>query len=306
MRLSNLFACALALAGFATAMPSSSFAQETREVELKHDGLTLLGDLVMPDDGSLSDGAVLLLHGTLAHKDMELIETLQVALAERGVASLAPTLSHAIDSRRGMYDCGTPHRYRYEDAQNELAAWIDWLKSEGTGPVTLMGHSRGGNQVAWFAAAAAGDGVAKAVLLAPAMWTGPEAVEANYAKRYGAQLSPVMGEAEKLLAAGKGDQLLSVPGFIYCGKTEVAAVSFVSNYAVEPRRDTAGLVRKIKMPVLVIAGSLDEVVPQVPAQIGPIADGEKIRLEVVEDADHFFLDFYAEDAADLVVEFVTE
>jgi hypothetical protein len=41
-------------------------------------------------------------------------------------------------------------------------------------------------------------------------------------------------------------------------------------------------------------------VPDVPARIKPLADGTRVRLEVIEDADHFFLDFYTEDVADLV------
>ena len=306
MKLTRKVICTLFAGIMCGAVPTGLSAQDIREVELKQGDITLLADLVLPDDGGLGDGVVLLLHGTLAHKDMELIETLQVALAERGVASLAPTLSHGIDRRRGMYDCSTPHRYRYEDALNELGAWRTWLVSEEAGPITLMGHSRGGNQAAWFAEARVDKAVSNVVLLAPAMWSGAEAVEANYVRRYGASLAPLIEEAKALVEAGKSDELMAVPGFIYCEKAEAAAASFVSNYAVEPARDTVDLVQKIEMPILVVAGALDEVVPQVPDQIGPIADGEKLRLEVIEDADHFFLDFYAEDVADLVVEFMVQ
>lgn len=281
-------------------------AQQVREVELKHAGVTLIADLVMPHDESPGAEVVLLIHGTLAHKDMELIETLQTALAERGVSSLAPTLSQGIDRRRGMYDCSTPHRYLYTDALEEIDAWMDWLVGQGARPATLMGHSRGGNQIAWYAAERAGRAIKNVVLLAPAMGSTPEAVEDNYRQRYDSELATLLDEAENLVAAGAGEQLVSVPGFIYCEKAEVTASTFVSNYAAEPRRDTAGLIPRIKSPVLVIAGSADKIVPDVAARIEPLINGKRVRLEVIEDADHFFLDFYAEDVADLVVDLATE
>ena len=54
-----------------------------------------------------------------------------------------------------MYDCATPHRHRHTDAMAEIGAWLDWLKAQGAEQVALLGHSRGGNQTARFAAATA-------------------------------------------------------------------------------------------------------------------------------------------------------
>lgn len=284
----------------------SVHAEQLREVELKHTGVTLLADLVKPDDENPAAEVVLLIHGTLAHKDMELIETLQTALAERGVASLAPTLSHGIDRRRGMFDCSAPHRYLYTDALDEIDVWMDWLKAQGAGRVTIMGHSRGGNQTALYAAQRAGPTVTNVVLLAPAMGGSRDSVEGNYRQRYASALTPLLEDAKDLVAAGKGAEMMSVPGFIYCKDAKVAAAAFVSNYAPDPGRDTAEQIPGIKAPVLVIAGSADDVVPDVAARMEPHVDGEAVRLEVIEDADHFFLDFYAEDVADLVADRLSE
>ena len=56
-----------------------------------------------------------------------------------------------------------------------------------------------------------------------------------------------------------------------------------------------------------IAGSKDEIVPDIPERIGPIAETQgNVALEVVEGADHFFRDLYAEDAADLIANFVRQ
>lgn len=285
-------------------LPAVAHAQASREVELPYSGITLLGDFVVPDERALDGDVVLLTHGTLAHKDMELIEGLQLALAERGVASLAHSLSLAIDHRRGMYDCAQPHQYRHEDAVDEIAAWIDWLQEQSAGRVTLLGHSRGGNQVAWYASEAVDPLVAGVVLLAPATGASQQAVAARYRERFDADLAPVLNRAAALVAAEKDATLMSVPGFLYCEGGRAAAASVVSFYGAEPRRDTPALIPAITAPVLVIAGSADRVVPDVADRIRPLVDGEKVRLAVVEDADHMFLDFYLEDAAGLIVDFL--
>ncbi|MGI9383086.1 MAG: hypothetical protein ACR2PO_08015, partial [Methyloligellaceae bacterium] len=117
------------------------------EVSIEHKGLALLGSLEVADGASLAqDGAVLLVHGTLAHHRMEIMATLQALLKERGLNSLAITLSLGLDRRQGMYDCGLTHRHRHSGAQAEIAAWVAWLQARGAGAITLLGHSRGGNQ----------------------------------------------------------------------------------------------------------------------------------------------------------------
>jgi pimeloyl-ACP methyl ester carboxylesterase len=63
---------------------------------------------------------------------------------------------------------------------------------------------------------------------------------------------------------------------------------------------------KVAAPVLVIAGSDNNVVPDVPAKIGKIADDDKITLKIIDEAGHMFLDFHAEDAADLIAEFLAQ
>ena len=44
---------------------------KAEEVKIKHGDLTLNANLNLPPEKSLANGVVLMLHGTLAHKDME-------------------------------------------------------------------------------------------------------------------------------------------------------------------------------------------------------------------------------------------
>lgn len=254
---------------------------------------------------AIKNGVILITHGTLAHSGMEIIKTLQAGLKERGLNSLAITLSLGLTNRTGMYDCKIPHRHRHEDALDEIGVWLGWLKGHGAGDIVLMGHSRGGNQTAWFAAERATNRVKRVVLLAPATWN-EKGRKKDFEKRNKTPLQPILDEAIKLVADGKGDQTFKNSGVLYCADTNVSAKSFASYYRDEPRFHSPNLLPKIKVPVLVIAGSDDKVVRNLPKWVKPMVAGKKITLKVIDGAGHFFLDFYAEDVADEVAKFVAQ
>ena len=278
---------------------------KAENVTLDHNGLSLNGNVTLAEGKTLSDGVILITHGTLAHNRMEVIAAMQTALAERGLNTLAITLSLGLSGRTGMYDCNTPHKHRHTDALDEIGAWLNWLKSKDANQVVLMGHSRGGNQTAWFAAERLEPTISRVVLLAPATWN-KEKSRANYKKQYGASVEPLLAKAEKMVGENKGDQLLKKIGFLYCKDASASAQAVISYYTPNQKRHTPDLLKSIQVPVLVIAGSEDKVVEGLIEATKPLADGEKIQLKVIEDADHFFRDFHAEDAADAIEEFLNQ
>jgi pimeloyl-ACP methyl ester carboxylesterase len=284
MRLGAIAGTALLLATWGTALADS--------VEIEAGGLTLAGEL---EQGDPSRPTLLIVHGTLAHRGMELIRNLQSLLAERGLGSLAITLSLGLDSRTGMYDCVVPHRHRHGDAPAEIAAWLDWLVAEGKERVVLMGHSRGGNQVAWTLAEQDRAIVAGAVLVAPMTWNASTVTAA-----YDAASPTTL--ADLLQRAKLGEQLDGVR-FLHCETATVAGDSFASYYADDPRFDTPTLLTGIEKPVLVIAGSEDAVVPDLAGRLDGLKQANVATL-TVEGADHFFLDLYAEEVADAIDGFV--
>jgi pimeloyl-ACP methyl ester carboxylesterase len=283
----------------ATAIP----AQE--RITLQSGDLTLNGRLVLAAGQSLSDGVVLLTHGTLAHNAMETIQGLQGVFEDRGISSLAITLSLGISDRRGFYDCAVPSRHLHQDAVAEISLWTGWLQAQGARDITLMGHSRGGNQTAWFAAENGDAGFSRVILLAP-MLADPVTDALAYETRYGRPLAEVLQGAQDKVTAGRGDELMQVPGLLFCRNAQASAATFMSYYAPEPRRDTASLLAAIRQPVLVIGGTADTVVPDLDVAIAPLADAENITLVMIADADHSFLDFSAEDVADAVEEFLAD
>lgn len=274
-------------------------APQAEEVGLAHESLTLNANLETAGDDWRQGPVVLMTHGTLAHGRMEIMEALQGALKDRGISSLSMTLSLGLDKRQGMYDCATPHTHRHTDAVEEIGAWLDWLQSQGVKQAALLGHSRGGNQAARFAAGHPEALLSAVILVAPQTW-GEDSAAADYQKRFGKDLAPQVEAARSLRAEGKGGEPMATLGFIYCGDTLATADAFLSYHASDPRMDTPALIPEIKAPVLVVAGTEDDLVPGLVEKVQPQADGERVTLLVLDGADHFFRDLYAEEIADAV------
>jgi pimeloyl-ACP methyl ester carboxylesterase len=273
-------------------------------VTLPYQGISLNANLSLVPGSALSDGVVLITHGTQAHSGLELVQGLQQGLLDRGHSSLAINLSLGIDDRHGLWSCDVPSRYLHEDAIGEIGAWVDWLESRGAKDLVLMGHSRGASQSLWYVAEHDSDNIKSLVLLAPGLST-PEREVDTYRKRFGKDLLPVLTRAHALVEEGHGDTLLEeVPFLVICPETSVSARSFVSFYADDPRRDTPYWLNRVEEPVLIITGSADTVVPELPDRVQPFVDGERVQLETIEMAGHFFRDLNLDDAVDAAVEFI--
>lgn len=289
----------LPLAGLALFLAFAATAANAEDITITHGALTLNANLETAGTEWQKGPVVLMTHGTLAHGRMEIMQSLQSALKDRGISSLSMTLSLGLDNRHGMYDCATPHTHRHADAVEEIGAWLDWLQSQGVAGVALLGHSRGGNQIARFAAAHPDEPLSAVVLIAPQTWSESDAA-ADYQKRYGKELAPQIEQARRLDAAGKGGTLMEHVDFVYCPDSSATASAFLSYYAPDPRMDTPHLIPEIKAPVLVVAGSEDDVVKGLTEKVQPLADGQRVKLIVIDGADHFFRDLYAEEIADAV------
>ena len=296
-RLRLPFVVVLFLAVFCTA--------QAEEVKLQHKGLDLNANLALAEDKALSDGVLLMVHGTLAHGRMEIMSTLQELLQEAGISSLAINLSLGLSNRHGMYDCATPHTHRHEDAVAEIGAWLKWLDARGAGDVVLLGHSRGGNQATWYAAEHASPKLKGLVLIAPAA-RGPDEEPGRYQKRFKKPLAPVLADARSKVEAGKGDAMMTRVNFLYCEETSASAASFVSYHGEEPRMNTPELIPGIDIPVIVFVGSEDDVTRGLESKLASHVDDQKVRLTVIDGADHFFRDLYAEEVVEELEEWLED
>ena len=263
-------------------LTSTVFASE---VTIDHSGLTLNGNLELTGDGDMLNGVVLILHGTLGHSGMEIISTLQEVLVENERNSLAVNLSLNVDDRHGFFPCDARHSHQIDDASDELAAWMSWLASEGAENVVLLGHSRGGNQVARFIVDHQPD-VSAAILIAPSVAT--ENTEVGN---------------EETLALAATNQWLDDVEFLHCSDATVSGSSYLSYYGPMNRIDTPALLKDIAIPVMVFSGSEDTVVPDLALRM-KMSNQENIVFEEIDGADHFFRDLYLYDVVDSTLAFL--
>jgi len=276
------------------------------EVRIEHQGLDVIGNLDLAPGKSLkNDGAVLLLHGTLAHHRMEIMSALQELLHERGINSLAVTLGLGMNERRGLFDCSIEQDHRNEDASEEIKSWVNWLKQKGAASITLAGHDRGGNQIAVYAAQEPDKAVRRLVMIAPLADTA-SSIEAEFSQRFHVPLQSILAEAEKLVAEDQFNSLMTDVPFLACDRAKVTAGAFVNYYGPNQNLYTPSLLPHIKMPAMVAVGDLDPLANELLPAIEGIPDAKSIRLVTIAGADHFFRDQAAEDLADKIKAFLAE
>ena len=261
--------------------------------------LQVNADLNLVSDNAYDDGIVLMLHGTLAHKDMEIVETMQYLLGDYGINSLAINLSFGIDNRpQAMFECDSEHRHRHENALNEIGFWVDWLNAQGAQSIHLWGHSRGGNQVIWYARENPHH-IAKVIAVAP--------MTGDYQNNRPAP--DLLAKASEAMAS-MSTKLMAVERFLHCQNTLVSPATMMSYYGSNPNFVSVNHLKAMNTPVLVIAGSEDTVVPKLPMQMQELMQQPSAqqlhRYEYIEGADHFFRDLYADEAVEFVVEWLEE
>jgi len=278
---------------------------KAKEVTLEFKDLTLNANLEMAEGKQLSDGVVLIMHSFLAHNRMEIITATQTALLENGQNSLAINVSLDVDNRHGFYDCLIPIRFKLADALDELDAWIAWLKEEGATNIVLMGHSISANQMLTYAASRSEPTVSALVLLAPNTVGHPSSPE-RYKEDYDSDLQQVLARAKRLVDAGRGSELMTETDFGFCPRATVSAEAFYDFYEQNNEFWNAHVfLPRTDVPILVIAGAIDDRQPNIPEHVEPYVDDERVYLTVIEDADHFFRDLNIEEAVEAAVKFIS-
>ena len=255
------------------------------EVKTLSRGYTLNGDLVLADGQQMGGRVLLMVHGTLGHKNMELIETLQSVFQESGQSSLAINLSLNIGDRTGFYPCDVLHTHQFDDAVKEIDVWVDWLNQQGAEQIVLLGHSRGANQVLKYLLGH--ERSAKmAILLAPSV-------------RKAVADDGVL----QIIDSGSMDDVLEGIDFLHCKDADVIASSYLSYYGPDAHNDSIPLLQQIAVPTLVFSGSEDQVVAELGSRIDRVDNPLVTHIEIFG-ADHFFRDLNADDVVDDAMEFM--
>ena len=276
-QLKQIVAAALLLSASVCALPD--------EVQIDDGDRLLNADLELAPDSSLEDGVILMLHGTLGHKDMEIMATLQSVFLEYGYNSLAINLSLDIDDRHGFYPCERPHTHEYGDALRELKLWLTWLAEQDTGDIVLLGHSRGANQITNYLLQSESN-VRAAILLAPSASGGSKSAE-----------------VKTNLDRARRNEWLNEVDFLHCEDTNVHGTSYASYYESTEQGNTPELLENVATPVLVFSGSHDQAVKGLAEKMEGINNSVVNHLEL-DGADHFFRDLFAYDVVEETIKYL--
>jgi pimeloyl-ACP methyl ester carboxylesterase len=261
-------------------------AAGAESVTLDHDGQRLNGELRAVGERPFEGGVALLVHGTKGHAGMPIIRKAATGFKDAGLTTLAITLSLGRSDRTGFMPCSGVQDHRHADAVAEIGAWLDWLAARGARRVALFGHSRGGNQVAWYAAERDDPRVTGLVMLAPMTWDAERAAD-RYRKRFGAELAPLLERARGMAA----DAVMEVPGFLHCsGPTRVTARAFRGYYGDDRRKDTPALLPEIGLPTLVAVGRDDRRVPDLAGRLQRLGETARREALLLADSGHMFRD----------------
>jgi len=245
------------------------------------------------------DTAVLVLHGTLAHKRMEIIQTFAELLNDDyELPVLVPNLALNDPQRPGMVDCSVPHDHTHMDAVKELELWVEYLTQQGYSKVALLAHSRGGAQLAKYLQNP-DEAVVAAGLVAPATYSETKARE-GYKNATGSDLSGWLSQAQSMA----GDAVMTVPRFVYCEDAQVTARAFLGYHQPSDQFDTPTLLREVSTPVQIYVGSEDDVVADLPDRLAQEALDLAGGIVEIEGADHFFRDLYADDVISEFTSFI--
>ncbi|MEZ0173121.1 MAG: alpha/beta hydrolase [Candidatus Reddybacter sp.] len=259
-------------------------------VQINPAELKLNGNLVAAEDKQ--QAAFIIVHGTWAHAAMELPATLQGLLEDEGYASLAITLSLGVDNRQGFFDCKSPIIHGHDEAIDDIHTWYLFLREQGYSKVVLIAHSRGGAQAALYQQRYPQDSLAALVLIGPMTWQ--QGVEAkNYRDKYGVNLNELLAQAEQYQQAGKA--LFTPPGVLYCDQTSISPSAFRSYYSAMPEKNTPALLRNTAVQTLVYLGSEDPLSVRFAEQRALFAVEGGVAVVIVDGADHFFRDLYADE-----------
>lgn len=267
-------------------------------IQIRHKDIQLNGELNALNQ--TGDTIYLLVHGTWGHGKMEIISGIQSRLEELGENSLALTLSLGINNRQGFMGCSVPIVAQHGEAVEEISKWVEYLSNTWS-KIILVGHSRGGNQVALYNNAAVPKQTAldKLVLIAPMTWSKVE-TELGYKKRFKQDLRGLLTKARTY----PDDPLFA--GIVNCDDIAVSAESFLSYYSITPNKNTPELLVNNHRPVLVFLGSEDGLSQNYLDQKARFKTASQVRNISIDGAGHFFRDLYLDELVESMVDWVNE
>lgn len=296
----KLLIAIVGVVGFISPPPASADA-----ISEEYRGLKLNAELRLASGKALEDGVVLMIPSPLGHHRMEIIVSVQDVLYEKGISTLAPSLSLGNDNRRWYIDCSKVIHFTSESIFDEIDFWIDWLRERGVNKITLLGHSASANYTTMYIARRPRPEVSGLILLAPATLAyGPQGIK-RYENRFKVSLSEVLARADRYIAEGKGAVPMAEPtDYYFCPAAKVTADAFVSKYRDMGSQDFPTLWGTMSTPTLLVIGTGDKRSPQIVDEAQRAMDHGRVNVVTIENGGHFFKGLYTDKVVEAMVNFI--
>jgi pimeloyl-ACP methyl ester carboxylesterase len=248
-------------------------------VSIETNSYPLDGAFYVPEGGP-RNGAILIMHGNCGNFYSGLPRHLPPLLTRLGYAVLAYNRrGHDVLTTSGRQATGGAYQRIHEMVEdNRLAE--NWLAARGHAHPIVIGHSNGGMLAVQHCA---GNPRVRALVLLSAHMGGKNLFQtiSQTGLMAGDRYEEFSARARALVAAGKSDELMQVPGWWWI----ISAATFVDYLDCCP--DILALAPQIRCPVLFLRGDR-EVKHIYPGEAFVNRAGGPAEFTVVSDCDHFY------------------
>ena len=275
----------------------STWVLQAKPISISINDLKANGELIESEDKE--QPFFVILHGTFGWHGMEITKTLQQMLGDEGYGSIAFSLTLGESNRSGFFDCSHLIVSHHQDAQTEIDHWVKKANQLGYQNIALIGHSRGGAQVASYLVNHSKN-IHSAYLLAPMTW-----VKSDVNKQYDSTSKAPLNQLITKAKANPKTHLNNLP-VLHCKNAVATPSAFISYYDESPQKNTPTLLKKITLPTTVFLGEQDSLTPDFLKQKSLLQNNKQVTIKMIEDADHFFRDFAAEDVVSHIIDQVSE
>jgi pimeloyl-ACP methyl ester carboxylesterase len=256
------------------------------------DGLRLDGALFRPAASSRGNvDAVILLHGVGGNfYSSGLFDAAQAPLLAAGIGVLRVNTRGHDGHFNGVTSQGA-RRFgaAYEivdECRLDVAAWSEFLKTEGFSRIALVGHSLGAVKAIYAAAHEPRSGFEKIAAFSP-----PRLAYQLFRRSGNAAFQEAIAQAEAHVADGRPHELMQVR---FPFPLVISAASYVDKYGREERYDIIRHIPKLTCPILFLYGDQELADGGVPfagidrAVAAAAEPDQSLEVRIVPGADHFY------------------